>query len=106
MGLRGGSTRAGLARCSLGRRVCIVVLAIALAGGASVATVWHGDRIGDQDCAVCLACQVRHQSVAELSVNLDVGPADAAELIEQIPVRDRVASDRFSRLPARAPPAC
>lgn len=102
----GGSTRAGLARCSPGWRACIVVLAIALAGGASVATVWHGDRIGDQDCAVCLVCQVRHHSIAELSVNLDVGPADAAELIEQIPVRDRVASDRFSRLPARAPPAC
>lgn len=94
---------AGLARRSPGWRAWIAVLAIALAGAASAATVWHGDHAGDQDCAVC---QIRHQPVAELSVNLDVGPADAAELIEQIPVEDRVASDLFSRLPARAPPAC
>ena len=93
---------AGLVRCSPGWRAWIAVLAIALAGAASAATVWHGDHAGDQDCAVC---QIRHQPVAELSVNLDVGPADAAELIEPLAGDDRAASDRFSRLPARAPPA-
>lgn len=94
---------AGLARRSPGWRAWIAVVAIALAGAASAATVWHGDHAGDQDCAVC---QLRHQPVAELSVNLDVGPADAAELIEQLPVDNRAASERFSRLPARAPPVC
>ena len=95
--------RAGLVRCSLGWRAWIAVLTIALAGAASVAAVWHGDYAGDQDC--CAVCQVRHQPVAELSVSPDVGPADAAELIEPFSGDDRPASDRFSRLPARAPPA-
>lgn len=95
---------AGLVRRSLGWRAWIAVLAIALTGGASVAAVWHGDYVGDQDC--CAVCQIRHQPVAELSVNPDVGPAAAAEPIEPLSGDDRTASDRFSRLPARAPPAC
>ena len=95
--------RAGLVRYSLGWRTWIAVLAIALAGAAPVAAVWHGDYVDDQDC--CAVCQVRHQPAAELSVSPDVGPADAAELIEPFSGDDRPASDRFSRLPARAPPA-
>ena len=88
-------------RHSPGRRAWIVVLAIALAGVAP-AEVWHGD-YGDQDC--CAVCQLRHQPVAELSVIPDVGPADAAELLEPFSGDDRTASERFSRLPARGPPA-
>ena len=96
---RRGPLHAGPARRSPG---WIAVLAIALVSAAFAATVWHGDHADDQDCAVC---QIRHQPVAELSVNLEVGPADAADLIEQIPADNRAAPDRFSRLPARAPPA-
>ena len=53
---------AGLARRSPGWRAWIVILAVALVGAASVATVWHGDHAGDQDCAVC---QLRHQREPE-----------------------------------------
>ena len=93
---------AGLVRRSLGWRAWIAVLAVALVGAASAAAAWHGDHAGDQDCAVC---QLRHQPAAELSGNLEIGPADVAELLEQLPRDGCIASDRFSRLPARAPPA-
>ncbi len=92
----------GLARRSPGWRVSIAALAIALVGAASAATAWHGDHAGDQDCAVC---QLRHQPVAELSGDLEIGPAEVAERLEPLP-RDRwAASGHPSRLPARAPPA-
>ena len=93
---------AGLARRSPGWRAWIVVLAIALAVAASAETVRHGDHAGDQDCAVC---QLRHQPAAELSDTIEIGPADAAELLDSLPRGGRFTSGRFSRLPARAPPA-
>ena len=89
-------------RRSLGWRAWIAVLAIALAGAESAEVVWHGDA-DDQEC--CAVCHVRHEPVAELSVIPDVGPADASELLEPCSGDDRTASDRFSRLPARGPPA-
>lgn len=92
----------GLARRSPGWRVWIAALAIALVGAASAATAWHGDHAGDQHCAVC---QLRHQPVAELSGDLQIGPADVAERLEPLPRGGCTASDRPSRLPARAPPA-
>ena len=92
----------GLARRSPGWRVWIAALAIALVGAASAATAWHGDHAGDQDCAVC---QLRHQPVAELSGDLEIGRADVAERLEPLPRDGCTASDRPSRLPARAPPA-
>lgn len=92
----------GLARRSPGWRVCIAALTIALVGAASAATAWHGDHAGDQDCAVC---QLRHQPVAELSGDLEIGPADAAERLEPLPRGVWTTSDRPARFPARAPPA-
>lgn len=92
----------GLARRSPGWRVCIAALAIALVGAASAATAWHGDHAGGQDCAVC---QLRQQPVAELSGDLDIGPAADAERLEPLPRGGWTVSDRLSRLPARAPPA-
>lgn len=94
---------AALVRRSLGWRAWIAVLAIALAGAESAEVVWHGDADDQDCCAVC--CHVRHQPAAELSVSPDVGPADAAELIEPFSGDDRPESERFSRLPARGPPA-
>ena len=92
----------GLVRRSLGWRAWIAVLAIALVSAASAATHWHEGHAGDQDCAVC---QLRHQPAAESTGSPEIGPADVAELIEQLPRDGWIASDRFSRLPARAPPA-
>ncbi len=93
---------AGLVRRGPGWRGWIAVLAVALAGAASAATVQHGDHAADQDCAVC---QLRHQPAADLSDNLLLGPAVAAELLDQLPRDGWTPADRFSRLPARAPPA-
>ena len=62
---------AGLARRSPGWRAWIVILAVALVGAASVATVWHGDHARDQDCAVC---QLRQQPVAEVVGHLESDP--------------------------------
>ena len=92
----------GLARRSPGWRVRIAVLAIALVGAASAATAWHGDHAGDQHCAVC---QLRHHPVAELPGDLEIGPADVTERLEPLPSGSWTASDRPSRVPARAPPA-
>ena len=92
----------GLARRSPDRRVWIAALAIALVGAASAATAWHGDHAGDQECAVC---QLRHQPVADLPGDLEIGPAAAAERLEPLPRGGWTVSDRLSRLPARAPPA-
>ena len=92
----------GLAGRSLGWRVWIAALAIALVGAASAATAWHGDHAGDQECAVC---QLRHQPVAELPGDPEIGPAAVAERLEPLPRGGWTASDRRSRFPARAPPA-
>ena len=93
---------AGLVRRSPGWRAWIAVLAITLAGAASTATVWHGDHASDQGCAVC---QLRHQPAADLSGPVHVGPADAAELVDALPLDGCITSDGLGRLPARAPPA-
>ena len=92
----------GLARRSPGWHVRIAVLAVALVGVVSAATAWHRDHAGDQDCAVC---QLRHQPVAELSGDLEIGAADVAEPLEPLPRDGWTTSDQPSRLPARAPPA-
>ena len=92
----------GLARRSPGWRVRIAVLAVALVGAASAATAWHEDHVGDQDCAVC---QLRHQPVAELPGDLEIGPAEVAERLEPLSRDGWTASEHASRLPARAPPA-
>ena len=92
---------AGLVRRSPGWRAWIVVLAIALAGAASAATFCE-DHDDDHGCA---ACQLRHQSAADLSGAVCVGPADIAELVGTRPRDGYVTSDGFSHLPARGPPA-
>ena len=92
----------GLARRSPGWRAWIAVLVIALVGATSAAAVWHEEHAGDQDCAVC---QLRHQPAAELSGFLRIGPADAAEPLEQASHTGWIASGHSHRLPARAPPA-
>ena len=43
-------------------------------------------------------------AVAEVVGHLEIGPADVAEWLEPLSRGGWIASDRFSRLPARAPP--
>ncbi|MYD87107.1 MAG: hypothetical protein F4137_16350 [Acidobacteria bacterium] len=92
---------AGLARRSLGWRIRIAVLAMALVGAASTAAVWHQEHAADQDCAVC---QFRHQPAA-LSESVQVGFADLPKPLEPAPAAAWIASGHTRRLPARAPPA-
>lgn len=93
---------AGLARRSLGWRIRIAVLAIALVGAASTAAVWHQEHAADQDCQVC---QLRNQSAAALSESVQVGFAEIPEPFEPGPAAAWIASGHTRRLPARAPPA-
>ncbi len=80
----------------------IVILAVALIGATSVATIWHGPHDVDQDCAVC---SLRHHVVADLVGALLTGPADTSE--PGIPAASPrwIAANHASQLPARAPPA-
>lgn len=80
----------------------IVVLAVALVGATSVASIWHEPHEADQDCAVC---SLRHHVAADLVGAQPVAPAGTVEFaVQAAPVR-RMLSDHASQLPARAPPA-
>lgn len=83
-------------------RVVIAALATALVCAASIATVWHAEHAGDQDCAIC---QFRHQPAADLTESIQIGSADTPEPLVQAPRAGWVASGHFSPRPARAPPA-
>ncbi len=83
-------------------RLMIAALAIALVCAASIATVWHAEHAGDQDCAIC---QLRHQPAADLTGSIQIGSADTPEPLVQAPRAGWVASGHLSPLPARAPPA-
>ena len=91
-----------LARRSRGWRARIVVLVMAVAGAAAAEVFCHEEHAADQQCAVC---QLRHESAAELSGSLQTGFADVAELLEQVPAGEWIASGHSRRLPARGPPA-
>ena len=92
----------GFTRRGPGWRSCIVILAIALIGAASVSTVWHEWHDADQDCAVC---QLRHHAVADLIGVPQVKSADLPEPFMQPSTVPWTAADRSSQVPARAPPA-
>ena len=92
----------GFTRCGPGWRACIVVLAIALVGAASVSTVWHKWHDADQECAVC---QLRHHAVADLIGAPQIRPADVPEGFTQLSAARWIAANQDSQVPARAPPA-
>ncbi len=94
--------RTMLARCSRTWRAGIVVLVLAVAGAGAAEVFCHEEHAADQQCAVC---QLRHESAAELSGSLQTGFADVAELLEQAPDGEWIASGHSRRLPARGPPA-
>ncbi len=91
----------GLARRSLGWRDGIAILAVAAVGAASAATASHEEHAADRDCAIC---ELRHEP-AELSASPQTGLSNAAEPFDPQPATGWIASRRFSRIPARAPPA-
>ena len=91
----------GFTRRGPGWRSCIVILAIALIGAASVSTVWHGWHDADQDCAVC---QLRHHAVADMIGVPQVKPADMLERFRQPSAGQWIAADNGSQVAARAPP--
>ena len=92
----------GLAGCGPDWRALVAALAITLVGATSGAAVWHEEHAGDQDCAVC---QLRHQPAADLTVSIQVVPADTQEPLVPALRAGWVTSGDISRLPARAPPA-
>ena len=85
-----------------GWRIWIALLAIALVGATSAATVWHEEHAGDSDCAVC---QLRHQAAVTLPGSFQFEPAAVSEPRARTPRTGAVASGHTRLLPARAPPA-
>ena len=92
----------GFTRRGLDWRAWIVVLVVGLIGATSAWTVWHEEHGPDQDCTVC---QLRHQTVADLSGAPPVRSVDTSAPVSAIPFVARMASDLRSQTPVRAPPA-
>ena len=90
------------ARRSLGWSAWIVVLALAVAGGAAAEVLCHEEHEVDEHCAVC---HLPQPPAAQLSGSLRIGFADAADPLEQAREVVRVPSRLYLRQPARAPPA-
>ena len=96
-----GRAHPELTRRSLAWSAWIVVLMMAVAGGAAAEVFCHEEHAADQHCAVC---QLRHQPAAELSGSLQIGFAEVTEPLEQVAGGEWIASGHFRRLPAAARP--
>ena len=92
----------GPARLGSGWRAWIVVLALAIAGATVAAAICLEEHAVDHDC---VACQIRHQPVAELSGSLQVSFSDVSAPLEQADDSGWFASGHSRSLSARAPPA-
>ena len=74
---------------------------IAVVGATAVSTAWHAEHDTDPSCVVC---KLRHQPLAEVFGDLQVGPVDAAEPAAHAPVTAWIPTDPDAHVPARAPP--
>ena len=97
----GDFVHAAAGRSLSGWRVPIAALVIALIGAVSTAVGWHEEHAGEQDCAVC---QFGRQPAADLAGSISVGPASRPAAFAPEIRAGWSAPDRFSHLPARAPP--
>ena len=82
-------------------RIWIVALAVVLIAVMAAPTVFHTEHRADQDCTVCA---LRNQPLADLSGELHVRPAEAAEALAQTPRITLVFAYQGAQMPARAPP--
>ncbi len=82
-------------------RVCVVGFVIAVVSATAVAAAWHAKHDADPNC---VGCKLRHQPLAELSGNLQVGPVDAPEPATHASVTTWIPADPDAHVPTCAPP--
>ena len=82
-------------------RVWFVGFVISVVGATAVSAAWHAEHDTDPSCVVC---KVRHQPLAKMSGDLQVGSVDAAEPATSAPVTAWIPTDPDAHVPTRAPP--
>ena len=74
---------------------------IAIVGATPLAAAWHAEHDADPSCVVC---KLRHQPLAEVSGDLQVGPVEAPGPATRASVTAWVPADQDAHVPTRAPP--
>jgi len=82
-------------------RVCVVGCIIAVVAATAVSAAWHTEHDADPNCVVC---KLRHEPLADLAGDLQVGPFDALEPVTPLCVTTLVLAHLDAQVPARAPP--
>ena len=83
------------------RLVCVIALVVGSAGAATVSTARHAEHDTDPSCVVC---KVRHEPLAELAGDLQVGPVGAPEPATSMTSATWIPADPDAQVPTRAPP--
>ena len=82
-------------------RACVVGCVIAVLATTAVSAAWHAEHDADSSCVVC---KLRHEPLAELAGDLQVGPVDAAEPATRASVNAWIPTDPDAEVSTRAPP--
>ena len=82
-------------------RVCVVGCIIAVVAATAVSAAWHTEHDADPNCVVC---KLRHEPLAELAGDLQVGPVDAPEPAMRPSLITWIPADPDAQVPTRAPP--
>ena len=82
-------------------RVYVAGFVIAVVGTTVVSAAWHAEHDAGPNCVVC---KLRHEPLADLAGELQVGPGDAPEPTTRQFLTAWVPADPDARVPTRAPP--
>ena len=84
-------------------RVWFIGFVIAMVGTTVVSAAWHAEHDSDPSCIVC---KVRHEPLAELSGDLQVGAVEAPEAATRAVAATLMPADPDAQVLTRAPPHC
>ena len=82
-------------------RLWLVGFLIAVVGATAVSAAWHAEHDANPNCVVC---KLRHEPLAELAGDLQVGPGAAPERATPLSVTPWIPADPDAHVPTRAPP--
>ena len=82
-------------------RVLFVGFVMSVVGATALSGAWHVEHDADPSCVVC---KLRHQPLAEVSGDLQVGPVEAPGPATRASVTAWVQADQDAHVPTRAPP--
>lgn len=82
-------------------RALFVGFVISVVGATALSGAWHVEHDADPSCVVC---KLRHQPLAEVSGDLQVGPVEAPGPATRASVTAWVPADQDAHVPTRAPP--